>query len=263
MVGEINGKYIIEYTILTKEPLAIGGSTEMADIGDVDRPVIKTADGIPYIPGSSLRGTIRTYFDRIGHVLSSEYSVNISHASIGTGGSIEDDVCDVAPRSNLKQFDLTSLLSSDKICDLCLCFGAKGYGSPLLVSDAYPVAVPHELEVNTHIKIDRGSDTAQRGALFSVEAVPKDTLFHGKIIYEKRILDDKDREEKQDLMVKLLVTFLHDKDIYLGGVKSRGYGHCYAQIENLYDLSVRDVLLGTDEADCRVDVEDFISSTSA
>ena len=53
-------KNIITGTILLKTGLHIGGSKSSLDIGGLDSPVIKTPLGVPYIPGSSLKGKIRT-----------------------------------------------------------------------------------------------------------------------------------------------------------------------------------------------------------
>jgi CRISPR-associated protein Csm3 len=51
---------ILSGTILLVTGLQIGGSKSSLNIGGLDSPVIKTPQGIPYIPGSSLKGKIRT-----------------------------------------------------------------------------------------------------------------------------------------------------------------------------------------------------------
>lgn len=44
--------------------LHIGGSKTDVAIGDIDNCVIKTAEGIPYIPGSSLKGKVRSLLEK-------------------------------------------------------------------------------------------------------------------------------------------------------------------------------------------------------
>ena len=53
------GKLFIEGEIVLLTGLHIGGSKESGEIGGLDDPVIKTVKGIPYIPGSSLKGKVR------------------------------------------------------------------------------------------------------------------------------------------------------------------------------------------------------------
>src|SRR5690625_82014 len=50
----------IDGIIKVETGLHIGGAKNSLDIGGLDSPVIKTPNGVPYIPGSSLKGKIRT-----------------------------------------------------------------------------------------------------------------------------------------------------------------------------------------------------------
>ena len=59
------GKAFISGKILVKTGLHIGGSKSSLDIGGLDLSVIKTADGeVPFIPGSSLKGKLRSLLAR-------------------------------------------------------------------------------------------------------------------------------------------------------------------------------------------------------
>src|SRR5690554_5658768 len=51
---------VVKGTIVLETGLHIGGSKSSLDIGGLDSPVIKTPQGVPYIPGSSLKGKIRS-----------------------------------------------------------------------------------------------------------------------------------------------------------------------------------------------------------
>ncbi len=56
-----SGKYLLQAELLCKTGLHIGGSTTGLEIGGVDNPVIKDPiTGEPYIPGSSLKGKLRS-----------------------------------------------------------------------------------------------------------------------------------------------------------------------------------------------------------
>jgi len=56
-------KIFIDGKIELKSGLHIGGSSSALDIGGIDSNVIKTANNVPYIPGSSLKGKIRSLME--------------------------------------------------------------------------------------------------------------------------------------------------------------------------------------------------------
>lgn len=58
------GKYIIEADLRLVTALHIGGTEEGFEIGGTDNPVIKDpVTGVPFIPGSSLKGKIRSLLE--------------------------------------------------------------------------------------------------------------------------------------------------------------------------------------------------------
>lgn len=59
------GKIIISGTLTTKTGLHIGGSKSSLSIGNIDNNVIKTALDKPYIPGSSIKGKLRSLLARV------------------------------------------------------------------------------------------------------------------------------------------------------------------------------------------------------
>ena len=62
---QLQGKIFIRGEIETTTGLHIGGSAGELDIGGVDNPVIRNPlTREPYIPGSSLRGKMRSLLDR-------------------------------------------------------------------------------------------------------------------------------------------------------------------------------------------------------
>src|SRR6267154_468444 len=57
------GKVILEGDITCQTGLHIGAGKGSLEIGGADNPVVKDAFGLPYIPGSSLRGRIRSLLE--------------------------------------------------------------------------------------------------------------------------------------------------------------------------------------------------------
>lgn len=189
--------------------LHIGGSKTALDIGGIDLNVIKTAEGVPFIPGSSLKGKLRSILAR-------------EHGS----GAI----------SRPKWDSDTKNAYDDEIPVIRELFGTAGDkkgGCPsrIMVRDAAldkeffndpekNDGVFSELEDYTESKwentIDRKSGKANPRQL---ERVPAGAEFNFEIIYN--VFDDGQKETHLNEIIKALRIL---EDDYLGGQGSRGYG---------------------------------------
>jgi CRISPR-associated protein Csm3 len=58
------GKLILEGEMLCESGLHVGAGKGSLEIGGADNPVVKDAQGHPYVPGSSLRGRIRSLLEQ-------------------------------------------------------------------------------------------------------------------------------------------------------------------------------------------------------
>lgn len=65
MSKKLTAKIIIRGRIQAVTGLHIGGSKSSLDIGGVDLNIIKTPHGVPFIPGSSLKGKLRSMLARV------------------------------------------------------------------------------------------------------------------------------------------------------------------------------------------------------
>ncbi|ACX73149.1 protein of unknown function DUF324 [Methanocaldococcus vulcanius M7] len=90
------------------------------------------------------------------------------------------------------------------------------------------------LEVRTSVSIDPITGTAKEGALFTSEAIPRGTIFYGKIrIFDKKpfeeINDDKTNKLKPLPTIEQIKNALEDSKIFfetlgIGGMTTRGFG---------------------------------------
>lgn len=177
--------------------LHIGAAKGALDIGAIDLAVVKTAAGIPYIPGSSLKGKLRSLLAR----------------EVGS----EDVQRDPEPIASL--FGVAN--TKEK----------PGVPTRLIVRDAFLDTTDFdakrgkeflELELDfTESKwensIDRKTGTAQHPR--QLERVPAGAVFDVELVYG--VLDDGKREEHLTALRKALRLL---EDDYLGGQGSRGYG---------------------------------------
>src|SRR5690606_34359354 len=70
--SQITNRYNFYITLKTKAPLHISGNSDEITS---DLPILKTADGRPYIPGSSIKGALRMASERFSHILEDGHKV--------------------------------------------------------------------------------------------------------------------------------------------------------------------------------------------
>ena len=201
------GKLLIKGKIRVVTGLHVGGSTTGVEIGGLDNPVIKDTRGIPYIPGSTLKGKIRSLLE------------------VGTFNLTRGNFAEGNPHSCDK-----------KGCGICTLFGrssrdADEAKSPnrLIVRDAYFDTQYFEenrsilfrdldtdfTEIKQENTIDRLTSAANPRAL---ERVPAGMKFNFEFIVN--ILHSTDNM----LLDTLKKGFALLEDDYLGGSGTRGSG---------------------------------------
>src|SRR5215831_16622769 len=70
---------VYTYTIMFRSP--VGVFTGLGVAGLVDRTMVREADGLPYIPGSSVKGRLRFFADRLlkSGTLPNGYRIHAPH----------------------------------------------------------------------------------------------------------------------------------------------------------------------------------------
>ncbi|MBU1055683.1 MAG: type III-A CRISPR-associated RAMP protein Csm3 [Proteobacteria bacterium] len=212
------GKYIITADIMLKTGLHIGGTEEGFDIGGIDNPVIKDkVTGVPYIPGSSLKGKMRSLI---------EWAYNKVQI---------DPVKEKDESGKEKIISWTGKLCSDPNEPIGVVFGVPAENhrddlpgpTRLAVRDAYPDenqikkwqdAMGEKIytEAKTENAIDRLTSAANPR---SMERVPGDSIFKAEFVYDVYNL------KKDVTNLKLLFEgMMLLEDSYLGGGGTRGSG---------------------------------------
>jgi len=104
----LEGKVLITGKIRAETGLSIGGATVGLDIGGVDNPVVKDAEGKPYIPGSSLKGKMRSLLEKSNDLAKDESRVWVvkptekgeKGISIHLCNDPDCEVCNIFGRAN-------------------------------------------------------------------------------------------------------------------------------------------------------------------
>ncbi|EGS31981.1 type III-A CRISPR-associated RAMP protein Csm3 [Veillonella sp. oral taxon 780] len=204
----LRGKVIIQGDLVIKTGMHIGGGNDYAPIGSVDSPFVRDAlTQEPIIPGSSLKGKIRTLLARYR---SKQYILN---------SITEDD--EIIKRL----FGSTSpqVISRLQFQDLFVSEESKLLFESI-ETDTYMGEVKFENTIN------RVSSVAMPR---QIERVPAGTKFVFQLVYT--VIDETEIEE--DLKTLRAGIKLLELD-YLGGHGTRGYGR--VSIENIKVTSFPD-----------------------
>jgi len=232
-MSELNplyGKIFLKGVMTCETGLHIGSATGALEIGGIDAAVVKDPlTSEPYVPGSSLKGKMRSLMER--KVMQ----------EIAEGGK-EDAKKFLTRVGGNEEKPIRIHVCTKKDCQICRLFGstpmdAKGENipSPLIVSDlslrngdqlkgrlSSPLQYTEWKAENSLDRITAHSNPRD------IERVPRGAQFNMEFIYNLANTDFL----KQD--IENLVCTLHLlQDDYLGGSGSRGYGRINFQISKL------------------------------
>lgn len=207
--------------------LHIGGSKTALDIGGVDLNVIKTHDGVPFIPGSSLKGKLRSLLARA----EGSVAVNKRQLKKGDQGKTDEDVPYLVQLfgnsgdSEEESAEITRLLVRDALLDTSTAPSQK----------EFPEMDFTYSDVKFENTIDRKKGVAQHPR--QLERVPAGANFNFELVYDiyeedeqQQYTPDKDELKGQNRTCRdqhlwaISTAMQLLQDDYLGGQGSRGYG---------------------------------------
>ncbi len=240
------GKIVIKGNLETQTGLHLGGSKSSLTIGGIDNSVIKTAKGVPYIPGSSIKGKLRSLLASV------EGSLFFSRSDRNVEMRLADKLID-AGKGNKAQLEKykTAVANSttDEDCDHIIeLFGRSGDSNAeyvdrtrLLVRDAF---LQNEEDKGlfknkafTDSKwenvIDRKTGTALNPR--QLERVPVGARFGLELVYNiyDEGTDTASSDKVNQHLNSLLLALQLLQDDGIGGSISRGYGKVKVAIEQV------------------------------
>lgn len=193
----LKGKLIIQAKLMVKTGLHIGGSSDFAPIGAVDSPFIRDPlTHQPIIPGSSLKGKMRTLLSKIratGDVLPADPAGDDPVVKRLFGASEKES----AQPARLQFSD---------------CFVSKDSEVRF-----------EKLDLDTYLGEIKSENTINRVSGVAtprqIERVPAGLVFHFSLVYNV----ENEAELSEDMKALAAAFRLLQAD-YLGGHGSRGYG---------------------------------------
>ena len=215
------GKLILEGEIQCQTGLHIGAGKGSLEIGGADNPVVKDAFGIPYIPGSSLRGRLRSLLEQtLGLAVPSEL-IYLSkrkgqEVRIHQSDRPDDEICILFGRNPGRVERVSGeAMESPRATPARLTI----YDAPLIVDSITPQMrenLDDELtEVKSENAVDRITSQANPRTL---ERVPSGARFRFRMVLDVLC------EEDKPLLARLAEGLRLLEDDALGGGGSRGNG---------------------------------------
>lgn len=218
-------EFDIDGRLVAREPLRIGAGKGTKLGSPIDLPLLRVhlpgKGEVPFIPGSSLKGLFRAYFDTVirslkGTTCAGSGGFTCMSRQVNFHGEI-DRLERIARRLSARMdfSNLTQLLW-ENLCLSCKVFGSQSYRSKVIFHDSYPIG-DVRISVKTGIAIDRRTGAAMRGALYQVEYVEPGSEFS----FHVKLLD------VPNYVLGLFAQGLFELNagrLKVGGFKTRGFG---------------------------------------
>jgi len=190
----------------------------------IDNEVVKHHDGLPFIPGSTLKGTIRSMLERISSTVKLGQGETVTPCISTESLCVSNDPISLIQNRQGKSADKIALEVAEKSCPICHLFGNLMMAGKVQFFDC-------EVEKQTWFKqydhrdgvaIDRDTLTAKDKAKYEFEAVPAGTVFHMSI----RALN---LSELEKVWLVAALEMLRRGEILIGGKVARGLGKVYGK----------------------------------
>jgi len=212
------GKVLFCGELICLTGLHIGASKETMEIGSLDSPVVRDpVTREPYLPGSSLKGKLRSLLERGTNC---RFNRN--------GGTAKNPIL----RHECEDWEPKGQTPGALHCPVCRLFGSTGPGennrnfpARLKVRDLHLVNKEELEKIDTGLymtewKFENGIDRITSAANpRNIERVPRGARFSFSMVYD---VEDPSTMEEDLQNLNLAIRLLHDDA--LGGHGSRGYG---------------------------------------
>jgi len=215
------GKLVLEGEITCETGLHIGAGKGSLEIGGADNPVVKDAFGLPYVPGSSLRGRLRSLLEQTSGLAVPSELVYLSkrkgqEVRIHQSERPDDEICILFGRNPGRMEKVTG-----EALETAAATPARltVYDAPLIV-DSITVQMRENLddeltEVKSENAVDRITSQANPRTL---ERVPAGARFSFRLVLDVLC------EEDKPLLARVAEGLRLLEDDALGGGGSRGSG---------------------------------------
>ena len=232
LFDKFENKKIITGIITAIDPIHIGApDVDGLDPTRVDNAVAKDADGNPIIPGSSLKGVIRSNFEAV----------------LRGAGRRVCDIFDDNDANCLTKAELNAILRNEKktslaqaeeiyekSCDVCRLFGGRGIASKLRFRDCSLAGKKCIYEYRDTVSIDRETGAVKSVVKYDFELVPKGTRFDFCMIAENL-------DYEQNGYLDYILKTLESGELSVGSKATKGFGRIQLSEIKQTEISIDDL----------------------
>lgn len=251
--SRLTTRHVFSGALIMDTALHIGGGRDSSSVSD--SPIVRDGLGRPVIPGSSFKGAFRAAVERLLPNVPNARACGLTRIprervapdpikcltvredldecygeiskAVGQGSKLPANHPALVmfgrqawDNQILTEEHLLDLLA-EFLCDTCKTFGSPRLAAVVLFNDL-PVSVhwTEMTQIRDGVGIDRDSERAVEQIKYDYEVVPAQTEFDFRMTVEN--------PTRKDLaLVALGLCELMNGMVPLGGIRSRGLGHCH------------------------------------
>ena len=200
----------------------------MSDLGTLRDP-----DGQPTLPGSSLKGKLRSTCESLAYALSlSACMLNRAASGVNCTSDVNyyHAVRDEYRTASRKGLQSQMKWIDDHTCDVCRLFGSPVRAGRLRISDGTLREWADVVQVRDGVVIDRDSHTAVDGLKYDYEVIPPGSRFE--------LCIDVENPDNRDLALVGAALFEWCSGSSVGGFTSRGLGRFHLEEVKLLGIDL-------------------------
>ncbi|GCE50156.1 CRISPR-associated RAMP protein (TIGR02581 family) [Thermosporothrix hazakensis] len=227
---QLRNRYVFRGQLTMRTGLHIGGGRET--LSNSDSPVVLTPDGLPFIPGSSFKGALRSTTEKLVASLPAELGLHTCGLPVD---DVEGETCPTAQQNHIRnerrdknRRDQEAYMQQKRkdLCHTCQLFGSPFAAARIIINDLYLAEDDWSgpPQIRDGVAIERDRDTAKRNAKYDFEVVPATTSFKLEIVIENATFQDLQ-------LISIGLGEFTSGFGGIGGLRSRGLGACI--LENL------------------------------
>lgn len=231
LFNKFQNKYIIKGVLRANTPLHIGAGQDSLNPIQTDEGVIVDHNGKPYIPGSSLKGVLRTYLEiMINSGINPEYE---SCLIVNEPCLDESKVKQIKSKYDNEKLNKDLKIAQEiyeNMCDVCKVFGSKYFSSKISIRDCTLISEKAYIQKRDGVAIDRDTGTAADNKKYDYEQVSAGTEFDFYLSIDNL-------EDKHIDLFKIILNALIRGDIQIGGKTTYGLGSVQLTDSKVYRIT--------------------------
>ncbi len=218
-------RFSLRASLLCESAIHVGSGDSANALAAADSPIARDGRGRPYIPGSSLRGSLRSGIESLLLGLGGWRVCNLFEKE-GESASCSERI----KKAREERGDLSESAAFDlawgESCEVCRLFGSSFLASRVRLADLPLASDPEETPVYVRdgVGLDRDLKTAAKGILYTFQAVTSGAHFDLRVEVEN--------PEDHEMGLLFIGLDLFEQGLAtVGGKSSRGLG--LAKVTNL------------------------------